>query len=122
MPEQPLSPNSPGASAILANLHTVASLLREAEHLGPEEQQILAEVVDELARALESPQAASPELVRLAESTTQLLQALHQRHDTGLLKAAKRRVEEALSNAEARAPFLAGLVRRLVEMLAATGI
>jgi hypothetical protein len=97
-------------------------LLREAEHLGPEEQQILAEVVDELARALESPQAVSPELVHLAESTTHLLQALHERKDKGVVSAATRRVEKALSNAEARAPFLVGLVERLVEMLAATGI
>jgi hypothetical protein len=117
MPEQ-----SQPAPEILADLHQVAGLLRQAQHLGPEEQQILAEVVDELARALESPQAPAPELMRLADSTTHLLQALHERHDTGLLASARMRVEEALERAEVRAPFVVGLVRRLVDMLAATGI
>jgi hypothetical protein len=122
MPEQPLRPPSPAAPAPLANLHAVAQLLREAKRLGPEEQRILAEVIDELARTLESPQGSSPELMRLADSTTHLLQAMHQRHDTGLLTAAQRRVEDALGAAETRAPFLVGLVRRLIEALAATGI
>jgi hypothetical protein len=122
MPEQPQPAPTSAAPAVLANLHTVAQLLREAQHLGPEEQQILGEVVDEMARALESPQASSPELVHLAESTAHLLRALHQRRDTGVLASARHRLEGALRAAEVRAPFLVGLVRRLVEALAATGI
>jgi hypothetical protein len=117
MPEQPQA-----APEILANLHQVAGLLRQAPHLGPEERRILAEVVDELAQALKAPQAPSPELMRLADNTTHLLQALHHRHDAGLVASARTRVEEALERAETRAPFVVGLVRRLVDMLAATGI
>jgi hypothetical protein len=121
MPEQP-QPSPPATSQILANLHAVARLLRESKYLGPEEQQLVAELVDELAKALESPQAADPELARLAEPTTQLLQAVQQRHDTNLLTNARLRLEEAIIDAEARAPVLVGLVQRLLEMLAASGI
>jgi hypothetical protein len=118
MPEQP----SPTEPEILANLHTVANLLREAGHLRPEEQRVVAELVDELARAFESPQVPNSELTKLAESTVQVLKAVHQRHDAGLLAATRTRVDETLMNAEARHPVLVGLVRHLMEALAASGI
>jgi hypothetical protein len=114
------SPSS--ARDILGKLHTVAQLLREANHLGPEEQQIVAELVDGVAKALEAPETPLPELTRLAESTVHVLEAVHQRRDQGLLAAARLRVEESLDNAEARFPFLVGLVRHLMEVLAASGI
>ncbi len=121
MAEQPL-PSPPAAPLVLANLHAIAQLLREGQHLSREEQGLLGELVDELATALTSPQGPSPELVRLADSTVHLLQAVHQRHDTGLLASAQSRLEETLGDAEARAPVLVGFVRRLMEALAGSGI
>lgn len=120
MAEQP--PPPPAAPLVLANLHAIAQRLREGQRLSAEEQGLLGELVDELATALTSPQGPSPELVRLADNTVHLLQAVHQRHDTGLLASAQARLEETLGDAEARAPVLVGFVRRLMEALAGSGI
>lgn len=115
-------PSPSAAPPVLANLHAIAQLLREGQHLNAEEQRLLAELVDALAAALNSPQGPSPELVRLADSTVQLLQAVHQKHDTGLLAAAGARLEATFADAEARAPVLVGFARRLMEALAGSGI
>ncbi len=122
MAEQLPPSQPPAAPSALTNLHAIAQLLRETQHLSPEEQQLLAALVDELAKALETAHGPSPELVRLADNTVHLLQAVHQRHDTGLLAAARARLEETLADAEARAPVLVGFARRLMEALAGSGI
>ena len=46
MPAQP--------SGVPASLHAIARLLRESPPMGPEAQQALAALLDELAKALES--------------------------------------------------------------------
>src|SRR5262249_7196309 len=51
MSEQP-QPNSPSRAEVEASLDEVRGLLREAHHLGPEAQETLAGLVDELSRAL----------------------------------------------------------------------
>ena len=51
---------------VRAHLHTVARLLREVPHLGPKAQQLLAELVDELSRALESGPVPPAEAARPA--------------------------------------------------------
>jgi hypothetical protein len=122
MAEQPPASQPPAAPQALANLHAIAQLLREGQHLDPEEQRLLGELVDELAKALDSTHGPSPELVRLADSAVHLLQVVHQRHDGGLLAAARTRLEETLAEAEARAPVLVGFARRLMEALAGSGI
>ncbi len=118
MPEQPSSP-PPAATNIQAGLHELARLLRTAHHLEPEAQQALADLVDELSGVLTQTEVPAPEMAHLAESTTQLAQALHQRHDTRRLRE---RLEEVALRAEAEAPVTAGIVRRLLDTLGNLGI
>jgi hypothetical protein len=121
MPE-PSPRNQPTALPIQAKLQEIAQLLREADHLEPEAQQALAGLLDEINRALDPAVLSSGETAHLAESVAQLGRALHQRHDTGLLAAARERLERAVVRAETTAPVAAGLVRRLLEAVANLGI
>ena len=118
--QQPSTPAVP--PEVRDSLHIVSQLLREAHHLGPEAQYQLAEVVDELSRALGATTISPAEVAHLRESTTRLVEALHQRHDEGLLAAARDRMEEAAAALEARAPTLAGITRRLLDTLSNLGI
>src|SRR5262245_41590000 len=100
-----------------ATLHHLAQVLREAHHLGPEAQQQLAALVDELGQALETSAASPAELERLSGETARLAEAL-KRRDRGMLASVRDRLEEAAVEAEAQAPLTVGLARRLAETLA----
>lgn len=115
MPE-PTPPEVP------ASLHAIAGLLRQGHHLGPEAQQALAELVDEMGTALEPGKEPTAEMAHLAESTAHLVQVLHQGRDRGVLAAARNRLEQAALAAESQAPTLAGLVHRLIDTLSNLGI
>jgi hypothetical protein len=117
VPEQHV-PQPPGP---LAGLHEIARALREAPPLGPEAQQALAALIDELGNALEST-PARPELEHLAGTTADLVRALHRRHDARGLAAARDRLEQAILGLEARAPVTAGIARRLLDALTGLGI
>jgi hypothetical protein len=119
---EPSSANAPDASAVHSHLQAVAQLLRRADHLGPEAREALAELVDELAGALTAAPVPSAELKHLTESTTHLIQAIGERHHTGVLAAARDRLNEAIVRAETGAPTVAGIARRLVEALSNIGI
>jgi hypothetical protein len=121
MSEQPPT-NPPIPPEVQASLLTISSLLREAHHLGPEAQQTLAELIGELGHALGSSQASPEELAHLTDSTAKLVEAVHHQHDEGVLAAARDRLEEAVIGAEARAPVVAGVARRLLEALSNLGI
>ena len=121
MPEQP-QPNPPSRPEIAASLHAVSQLLRQAHHLSPEAQETLAELVDELGRAIGSGTASPEELARLQESTARLLEAVHQQRDEGVVAAARDRLEEAVIGVESRAPVVAGVARRLLDALSNLGI
>jgi hypothetical protein len=122
MPEQPQQPpgGAPGTAGVQASLHALAQALREGQPLDAEARQALAELVDELGDALNS--ASSAEAGRLAESTAHLIQALHQRHDPVRVASARDRLEQSILAAEAQAPFLTGLARRVLDALANVGI
>src|SRR5947209_19447004 len=98
MPEQPFNPQAP--SAIQANFHELAALLRRSRHLEPEVQSELSELLDELSRALDPSALSSTETAHLATSAAHLVQSLHQEHPPGLLAAAKERLEDAAFRAE----------------------
>jgi hypothetical protein len=116
---QPIDPEPP--TTIRADLHAVVPLLREARHIEPDVQAALADLVDELIRVMD-PHPPAAEASHLAESSTQLVQALHREHHSGLIAAAKQRLEEAATRAEAQAPVATGLARRLIDTLANLGI
>jgi hypothetical protein len=117
----PASPHPEPPAAARTDLEEVVPLLREARHIDPEVQRALADLVDELIRVMD-PHAPAAQATHLAESSTQLVKALHRKHHAGLITAAKERLEEAATRAEAEAPVATGLARRLIDTLANLGI
>jgi hypothetical protein len=109
-------------AALQERLHEIARLLRRTHHLGPEAQQELARLADELGAVPEMAALPSTEAAQLLEQTTALVEALQRQADEGLLAAARDRLEEAVYTAAARAPLVAGVARRLLETLANLGI
>ena len=76
----------------------------------------------ELGEAIGSGNVTPEELAHLRESTTRLVEALHQQHDEGVLAAARERLEGVAAGLEARAPNVAGITRRLLDTLSNLGI
>jgi hypothetical protein len=121
MPDTP----EPGASAgpkIQERLHDIAQLLRLSSSIDPETQRTLAELVDELSKALQGANLPLAEVTHLAETTSHLAESLHQQQDRGFLARMRDRLEQAVSNAEIHAPTAVGLARKLLEELANIGI
>lgn len=107
---------------VQAHLHAISHWLREAHRLGPEEQALLADFVDELGNALDSTEVPDDEVATLTASTSQLMQAVHEKHEPGMLEVAEERLESAAVAVEAKAPALASLTRRMAEILSNLGI
>jgi hypothetical protein len=119
---EPLSSTPPSVVEVRTHLHTIADLLREVHHLGPDAQQLLAELVDELGTVLESDTIPSNELAHLTECTAQLMTAAHRGEAAGLLGKARARLDRAALAVETKAPLVAGLARRLTDTLSDLGI
>jgi hypothetical protein len=119
---EPTSSQPHTPATIQADLQELAASLRAADHLEPDVQRALADLVAELGRDLDPGTLPLGEKAHLAETTALLLQALHQRHDAGRLAKVKERFEGAAARAEATAPFLTGMVRRLLDALSNLGI
>src|SRR5437762_2841508 len=112
MPDNP-APGTPSVPQIEARLHDVARLLRESGSIDPASRRVLAELVDNLGAALRSAAVSPADAAHLAETTAQLAESLHHRHDRGALEAARDRLQQAVLTVEARVPF-AGLLHRLL--------
>jgi hypothetical protein len=112
---------SSAKAQVQAHLHAISRLLRDMRPLGPEEQALLADFVDELGNALDSPEVSDHEVAALTAGASELMQA-HQQNQPGVLTAAEERLERAAVTVEAKAPALANLARRLAEMLSDLGI
>lgn len=119
MSEQPTP--GPSLDETRARLLACAMSLRDADHIEPEAQRALADLVLELADAL-GPQVPTAQAAHLAETSAHLVEALHEPQDAGLIAAARRRVEEAAARAEAGAPVATGVARQLIDLLAGLGI
>lgn len=119
MSDRPASrPQTP--EQVQERLRELAQYLRAADHLEPDAQQQVADLVEELAQSLH--EAPAPGTTELAHHTAHLAQAIHQQHDQGLLAGAKRRLEESIVRAETEAPTATEVARRLMETLANLGI
>ncbi len=114
--------NGPSLAEVRTLLHTIADLLRHSRHLGPEAQALLADLIDELSVALETPTVPTEEIARLTECASHLVRAVTEKHESSILEAAEGRLERAVLRIEAGAPGLANLTRRLAEMLSNLGI
>ena len=117
------TPSEPaGRARDPGRLQNVARLLRESPSIDPESHRTLAELVDELTRALETKTVPPAEVTHLAESTAHLAENLHQQQEKELPVTVTDRLSRAALNAEAHAPIAAGLAHRLLEALANIGI
>jgi Domain of unknown function (DUF4404) len=112
---------APDPKDVQANLQELARLLHDADHLDPEAQRELADLVAELSRAL-SGNLPSAEVEHLGQSAVHMIQALHQQQDTDFLTAARDRLRDAAVRAEVQAPVATGIVRRIIDTLANLGI
>lgn len=99
-----------------------AERLRGLDHLEPEDQIAVANLVRELADLLDPNTNGAESEAQLAEQSAALLQAIEARHDTGLIASARDRLEEAAARAEAAAPVATGVVRQLIDVLAGIGV
>jgi hypothetical protein len=120
MSEEPVPASSP--PSVAPGLREVAELLRQADHLEPEAQQTLAELVEELGEALATAPLPAEQSAQLAQTAIHLADAVHRQHTQGVLSAARERLDQAAVGVEARAPFVAGVARRLLEALSNLGI
>ena len=119
MPENSAPPST---ADVRAQLHAISELLRHTSRLTPQAQALLADLVEELGQSLDSKSVPSAEVARLTECAAHLVQAVHHDHEPGLLEAARNRLDRAVLAVESEAPGLAGLARRLAQMLADLGI
>jgi hypothetical protein len=119
---EPVNPEPSAVAEVRTHLHTIAELLHAKPRLGPREQGILAELVDELSQALEKQASSPEELARLARTTAELVTAIQHERDAGLLGKARDRLDAAIVAVESEAPVLAGIARRLIAALANLGI
>jgi hypothetical protein len=104
------------------DLHALAQTLREADTLGPEAQSAVADLLDDLAKAIPPAVGSAGETAHLAESATHLADALRRTEHVAALPAARERFEAAIARAEAKAPLATGIARRIIEALANLGI
>jgi hypothetical protein len=107
---------------VSGRLHEIAKLLRGTHHLGPEAQQALAKLADELGNLLDPATTLPAEAAPLLESTAHVVSALRDKRGPGPLSAARARLEKTVAEVEARAPGAADFARRLLDTLANLGI
>jgi hypothetical protein len=120
------NPNA-NPDALAGRLRDCAERLRHARHIEVDAQTALADLLADLAEALDPATAGSDAVAvaHLGESTAHLAEALHHHgpsHEPGVLAAARRRVEEAAAKAEAEAPIATGVVRQFIDVLGGMGV
>src|SRR4051794_20064602 len=91
MPDTP-DPGVPSVPEVRARLRDAARLMRESAAVDPDVRQAVADLMDELDRALAAPATPPAEVARLAEGATHLAEALHRGHDRGILATARDRL------------------------------
>jgi len=110
MPEQPDPP-------AVNDIEELARHLRDAEHLDPEARAQVADVLGNLAAELDQAEPSAHK-AHLAESAAQLVRAVKDQHEPGLIEAARERLEGAVVSA----PVATDLVLQLIDVLANLGI
>jgi hypothetical protein len=120
MPEQPSTDETPDRS-VGTDIEELARRLGGVEHLEPEARATLAGLLRKLAAELDQAEPSAHK-EHLAESTAQLVRAVKDQHEPGLVEAARERLEEAVARAEANAPVATDLVLQLIGVLARLGI
>jgi len=118
MQEQP-SKGEKSDPSVADDIEKLAYHLREAEHLEPEVREQATELLGDLAVAMDQPSTHTEDLV---QKTAQLVRAVQNPHQPGLIEAARDQLEEAIARAETTAPVATDIVLRLIDVLAGIGI
>ena len=118
---EPLSTGELAQPSIEHEIADLAARLHEAEHLRPEARAEVARLLGELRSALTHPES-SAQIEDLAQGTAQLVRAVKEEHEPGLIMAAKTRLDDAVSRAEAESPLATDIVIRLLDVLTGLGI
>jgi hypothetical protein len=104
-----------------SDIEELARRLGGVAHLDPQARAALAALLRKLAAELdESEPSAQKE--QLVESAAELVRAVRDQHEPGLIAAARERLEGAVARAEAKAPVATDLVLQLIDTLAHLGI
>lgn len=120
MPEDPPKGDEP-VPPTADTIEELARRVRESEHLEPGTRDQVADLLGDLAAELNQAEpSAHKEL--LAQTATQLVQAVRDQHEPGLIEAARERLEEVVARAETNAPVATDLVLQLIDLLANLGI
>src|SRR5262249_51799617 len=112
----------PDAAAIQTRLHEVARLLRAGVHLDAAVQQEVADLLDELSKAIQPAGSPSAETLHVAQTATHLVQQLQRPQEIGLIELTKKRLHHAVAGEETKAPQVAKLAGRILDALANIGI
>jgi hypothetical protein len=120
MAEQPRA--DPQAAGEVRNLlHELSQLLSQADHLDPEAQQELGDLVDQLGRALDASLLDPAIIASLTASTREMIEAIRHQHK-GLLASARDGLQRLVVHAEDSHPVVTRLAERLIDMLSNIGI
>jgi hypothetical protein len=114
MPEQP-------EPSPVNDIEELARSVREAEHLEPKARGQVADLLENLSSELDQTEPSAHK-EQLAASAAQLVRAVQDQHEPGLIEAARERLEAAVARAEANAPVATDLVLQLIDLLANLGI
>ena len=119
MPDQPAMGETPDPS-IGSDIEELARRLGGVEHLDPKARATLAGLLRKLAMELDQAEP-SAQKEHLAESAAQLVRAVQDQHEPGLIAVARERLETAVARAEAKAPVATDLVLQVIDTLARSG-
>src|SRR5436190_21671732 len=108
MAEQVPTP-PPDITKVQAELQEVAKLMRTARHLDPSIKRRLADLLEELGKAINAADSPSPEMLHVAQSAAQLAQNLQQQEGKGMLAAARDQLQQTIAHAEVEAPQITEL-------------
>lgn len=104
------------------HLVEVADGLRDVEHIDPQARRELADLLDELSEAIATTKLPAQDVEHLVATTTHVAKSLQHPATHGVVSSAVERLEHAVLSAQSRAPVLAGITRRLIDVLSSIGI
>ena len=107
---------------VRAKLQAISGALRDVDHLGPEARQRLADLGEELSRAIATEQGSPTNAAHLSDSVARLALAIQENREPGLLESARNRLEQAVVSTEIESPMMSGIASRLIQTLADLGI
>ncbi len=118
---EPHPPGDPAEASIAHEIEELAGRLHEADHLQPEARAEVARLLGELRTVLAHAER-SPHAEDLAQGTAELVRAVKEERDPGLVSAARTRLDDAVSRAEAESPLATNIVIRLLDVLTGIGL